>query len=102
MWRVALAVPTDIAAVTLYESRSDPQLNVRPLLVALSDDGARWRSIATLDERPSTSPYGRRHRLDVGPPARDRFLAVFGNGNHADGLSHLTRDEIEVDAALNS
>jgi len=88
-WGVDLGGPRRIGSVVAYEDKNGPDLNLRPLVVALSLDGRTWMRAGQLLEEKSGKLV-----LDFTTPVEAQFLLV-----QASGHCQLSLNEVEVLAA---
>lgn len=78
----------NVKSINLYGSSRDPSVNVRPLTIALSDDGNTWNLAATV---VSQDRDGKPARIIFEQPHAARYIRI-----SASGESILSFDEIEV------
>ena len=86
-WAVDLTQPTPLGGVVFLESRIRPEVNLRPLEVAVSADNISWRIVASIDAPPSGKPL----RVVFDDPPLARYLGI-----RASGICYLTFDEVKV------
>jgi hypothetical protein len=84
---VDLGQRTRLGGVELLESRVRSHFNLRPLMVAVSDDNQNWRLVAAINTPPTGEPL----REEFADPPVARYLAI-----RASGVCYLTFDEVKV------
>jgi hypothetical protein len=84
---IDLAATRQLAAIVWHEPAGRPGVNVRPLRVAISDDGTRWHEVAQTSVPATSAPL----RIDLPAGSTGRYVRV-----QASGPSLLACREIEA------
>jgi hypothetical protein len=86
-WVVDLHRPEQIDSIVIFENRQSPSWNVRPLIVAFSDDQKNWRTAASITNENPANPL----RLEFTVPQKVRYVKL-----RATGTCNLALDEVEI------
>ena len=86
-WFVDLLDTKSIGAVYIYESHSNSKVNKRPLLVAISSNGKKWRKVKIVHNVNYETPI----KITFKEPKTGRYVRI-----QASGSCHLNFDEVEI------
>jgi hypothetical protein len=86
-WVVDLHQLKSFGEIVIYEGIDKPEINLRPLTVAISSEGKRWRTVKTLTDNNHDSPL----RILFNEPQKARYVMI-----QASGTCYLSLDEVEI------
>jgi hypothetical protein len=87
-WFLDLNKPTEVKKIVLYESSDNPIVNIRPLRIDFSADGAKWNTVKSIS---ASSNNENLIHIAFQSPRATRFIRIT-----AHGLCILRFDEVEV------
>jgi hypothetical protein len=86
-WVVDLHQIKTFGEIAIYAAIQQPKFNGRPLTVAVSNEGKRWRTVGTLTADQNDNPV----RIRFNAPQQARYVMV-----QASGTCYLALDEVEI------
>jgi hypothetical protein len=73
--------------IVIYEGIDKPEINLRPLTVAISVEGKEWRTVKILTNKNHDNPM----RILFNEPQKARYVMI-----QASGTCYLALDEVEI------
>jgi hypothetical protein len=86
-WVVDLHQLKSFSEIAIYEGIHKPKFNLRPLIVAISNEGKTWRTVKTLTDENHDNPL----RILFNEPQKARYVMI-----QASGTCYLSLDEVEI------
>lgn len=86
-WVVDMHQLKSFKEIAIYEGIKKPKFNLRPLTVAISNEGKTWRTVKTLTDKNHNNPM----RILFNEPQTARYVMI-----QASGICYLSLDEVEI------
>lgn len=86
-WIVDLNEIKSIGSINIYEGQERANVNQRPIVVALSCDQKKWRTVRMISEPASDRPLS----LEFKIPEKARYILI-----RASGICHFSLEEVEI------
>jgi hypothetical protein len=86
-WVVDLHQPKSFSEIVIYEGRNSSEFNLRPLTVAVSNEGKNWHTVKILSDELQDNPL----RIFFNTPQTARYVMI-----RASGVCYLAFDEVEI------
>lgn len=86
-WVVDLHQLKSFSEMAIYEGIKKSKFNLRPLTVAVSNEGKTWRTVKTLMDKNQDNPL----RILFNEPQKARYVMI-----QASGTCYLSLDEVEI------
>jgi hypothetical protein len=86
-WVIDLHQPIVFDSIVIFESKSGPEFNKRPLLLSISIDGKKWHTVGSISERNLATPL----HITTKTQREARYVLL-----KASGTCRLSFDEVEI------
>ena len=86
-WVVDMHQVKSFGEIAIYAAIQQPKFNCKPLNVAISTEGKRWRTVKTLTDNSYENPV----RILFNEPLQARYVMI-----QASGTCYLSLDEVEI------